>query len=244
MPKLTVAHETWPLAGSFAISRGAKTTAEVLTVTLEDANGAVGRGECVPYARYGETVPAVMEALEGARSAIEAGIAREDVPGLITPYAGRNALDCALWDLEAKASGTPVWQLAGLAAPGPLETAYTLGIDTPEVMAEAALKHASRPLLKLKMGAADGRDAERLRAIRAAVPDMRLIIDANEAGRPKYCRGFWTCAPRSTWPWLSNPCRQTMTGCWRRSNVRSRCAPMNPLTTRPGWTKSLASTMW
>ena len=80
MPKLTVAHETWPLAGSFAISRGAKTTAEVLTVTLEDANGAVGRGECVPYARYGETVPAVMEALEGARSAIEAGIAREDVP--------------------------------------------------------------------------------------------------------------------------------------------------------------------
>ncbi len=190
MPKLTIAHETWPLAGSFAISRGAKSTAEVLNVTLEDANGAVGRGECVPYARYGETVPGVMQALEGARSSIEAGVAREDVPGLIEPYAGRNALDCALWDLEAKASGTAVWQLAGLTAPGLLETAYTLGIDTPEVMAEAASNNAARPLLKLKMGASDGRDADRLRAIRAAVPDMRLIIDANEGWSPDALPGL------------------------------------------------------
>ena len=190
MPKLTIAHETWPLAGSFAISRGAKTTAEVLTVTLEDENGAIGRGECVPYARYGETVPAVMAALEAARPAIEAGMVREDVPSLIEPFAGRNALDCALWDLEAKATGAPVWQMAGLSKPGPLETAYTLGIDTPEVMAEAAAKNASRPLLKLKMGASDGRDAKRLRAIRAAVPHMRLIIDANEGWSPEVLPGL------------------------------------------------------
>lgn len=190
MPKLTVAHETWPLAGSFAISRGAKTTAEVLTVTLEDANGAVGRGECVPYARYGETVPQVQEALEAARPAIEAGIGREDVPALIAPMAGRNALDCALWDLEAKASGTPVWQLAGLEAPGLLETAYTLGIDTPEAMAEAAAQNAARPLLKLKMGASDGLDADRLRAIRAAVPSVRLMVDANEGWSPDALPGL------------------------------------------------------
>ncbi len=190
MVKLTIAHETWPLAGSFAISRGAKTTAEVLTVTLEDEGGAVGRGECVPYARYGESVPAVMQALEAARSTIEAGLTRDQVPDVIGPYAGRNALDCALWDLEAKRTGTPAWQLAGLAQPGPLETAYTLGIDTPEVMAEAAAKNAERPLLKLKMGASDGRDAERLRAIRASVPDMRLIIDANEGWSPQALPGL------------------------------------------------------
>lgn len=184
MVKLTLQHETWPLAGSFAISRGAKTTAEVLTVTLEDEGGAVGRGECVPYARYGESVPAVMGALEAARGTIEGGMTRDQVPDVVGLYAGRNALDCALWDLEAKRSGTPVWQLAGLDTPSTLETAYTLGIDTPEVMAEAAAKHAARPLLKLKMGASDGRDAERLRAIRAAVPDMRLIIDANEGWSP------------------------------------------------------------
>lgn len=190
MPKLTVAHETWPLAGSFAISRGAKTTAEVLTVTLEDADGAVGRGECVPYARYGETVSQVQEALEAARSAIEGGISRGDVPELVGPMAGRNALDCALWDLEAKSSGTPVWQLAGLQAPGTLETAYTLGIDTPDAMAEAARQNAARPLLKLKMGASDGLDAERLRAIRAAVPQVRLIIDANEGWSPEALPGL------------------------------------------------------
>ena len=190
MVKLTIAHETWPMAGSFAISRGARTAADVVTVTLEDAHGAVGRGECVPYARYDESVQATMEALEAARSTIETGITRDQVPEVLGSYAGRNALDCALWDLEAKQSGTPVWQLAGLADPGTLETAYTLGIDAPEVMAEAAAQNAARPLLKLKMGAGDGRDAERLRAIREAVPDMRLIIDANEGWSPDTLPGL------------------------------------------------------
>ena len=184
MLNLTVAHESWPIAGGFAISRGRKTTAEVVTVTLENENGAVGRGECVPYARYGENIQGVVDALEMARPMIEAGIERSDVPSVLELRAGRNALDCALWDLEAKSSGIRAWQLAGLNEPAILETAYTLSLETPETMAEAALANRARPLLKLKLGADDGLDAERLRAIRAAVPDTRLIIDANEGWAP------------------------------------------------------------
>jgi L-alanine-DL-glutamate epimerase-like enolase superfamily enzyme len=180
--KLTVAHESWPIAGSFTISRGSKTSAEVVHVTLE-SDGAVGHGECVPYARYEETIDGAMADLVAARTAIEAGCSRADVPGLLKLHAARNALDCALWDLEAKRSGTPVWQLAGLAKePEPIVTAYTLSLDTPEKMAEAAAKSAARPLLKIKLGG-DG-DDERLRAIRSAAPDARLIIDANEGWKP------------------------------------------------------------
>ena len=183
MPRqLTIAHESWPIAGNFTISRGTKTSAEVVTVTLH-RDGATGRGECVPYPRYGETVEAVMAALEHARPAIEAGIDRSEVAAAIEPRAARNALDCALWDLEAKQSGKPVWQLAGLTAPQPTVTAYTLSLDTPDAMARAALEACDRPLLKLKLGK-DG-DADRLRAIRAAVPDARLIIDANEGWQPQ-----------------------------------------------------------
>jgi L-alanine-DL-glutamate epimerase-like enolase superfamily enzyme len=177
MLTLTVASESWPIAGSFTISRGSKTAAEVVVVTLEQ-DGATGRGECVPYPRYRETVPGVIAALEAARPAIEAGCGRADVPRLVAPHAARNALDCALWDLEAKLAGRPVWQLAGLAEPRPLITAFTLSLDTPEAMARAAAAAAHRPLLKLKLGR-DG-DAERLAAIRAAAPRSRLIVDANE----------------------------------------------------------------
>lgn len=184
MLKLTVAHESWPIAGGFTISRGTKTAAEVVTVTLEDENGAVGRGECVPYARYRETVDGVVAALEAARGKIEAGLERGDVPGVLEPRAGRNALDCALWDLEAKSTGRRAWEIADLDAPGVLETAYTLSLEAPEAMAKAAVENGSRPLLKLKLGSDDGRDAERLRAIRAAVPETRLIIDANEGWAP------------------------------------------------------------
>jgi L-Ala-D/L-Glu epimerase len=177
MRRLTVVHESWPIAGKFTISRGSKTAADVVVVTLEE-DGAVGRGECVPYPRYEETVPGVVAALEGARAAIEAGCSRSDVAELLGPHAARNALDCALWDLEAKRAGTPVWQLAGLSEPQPLVTAYTLSLDTPQAMAEAAAKSAHRPLLKLKLGR-DG-DADRLRLIREAAPQCRLIVDANE----------------------------------------------------------------
>ena len=179
--KLTIAHESWPIAGNFTISRGTKTSAEVVTVSLVQ-DGATGRGECVPYPRYNETVEDVIAALENARASIEAGMQRPEVPSAIAPRAARNALDCALWDLEAKLTGKPVWKLAGLCEPVPTVTAYTLSLDTPEAMAKAARDASDRPLLKLKLGQPG--DVERLRAIRSAAPDARLIIDANEGWLP------------------------------------------------------------
>jgi L-alanine-DL-glutamate epimerase-like enolase superfamily enzyme len=177
MPRLSIAEERWPIAGSFTISRGAKTEAHVVTVTLAEGSHQ-GRGECVPYPRYEETVPQVMAALDAARGRIEAGIAHEDIPALLAPHAARNALDCALWDLRAKQAGKPVWQLAGLPEPRPVVTAYTLSLDTAEAMGEAAARASARPLLKLKLGR-EG-DAERLRHIRRNAPRSRLIVDANE----------------------------------------------------------------
>jgi L-alanine-DL-glutamate epimerase-like enolase superfamily enzyme len=175
--RLTIAEERWPIAGSFTISRGSKTEAHVVTVTLEDG-GHTGRGECVPYPRYEETVPQVIAALQAARSRIEAGITRDAIASILTPHAARNALDCALWDLAAKKAGVPAWQLAGLAEPKPAVTAYTLSLDTPEAMGEAAAKASGRPLLKLKLGR-EG-DVERLKLIRRNAPHSRLIVDANE----------------------------------------------------------------
>jgi L-alanine-DL-glutamate epimerase-like enolase superfamily enzyme len=175
--RLTIAEERWPIAGSFTISRGSKTEAHVVTVTLEDG-GHTGRGECVPYPRYEETVPQVTAALQAARSGIEAGITPDAIASILTPHAARNALDCALWDLAAKKAGMPVWQLAGLAEPKPAVTAYTLSLDTPEAMGEAAAKASGRPLLKLKLGR-EG-DTERLKHIRRNAPRSRLIVDANE----------------------------------------------------------------
>jgi len=174
---LEIAHESWPIAGSFTISRGSKTAADVVVVTLTDG-GVTGRGECVPYPRYEETVPQVIAALEAARGAIENGLERADIARHVAPKAARNALDCALWDLEAKRAGKPVWQLAGIAEPTPVVTAYTLSLDTPEAMAKAAANAADRPLLKLKLGR-EG-DEERIDAIRQAAPKARLIVDANE----------------------------------------------------------------
>jgi L-alanine-DL-glutamate epimerase-like enolase superfamily enzyme len=178
MPKLRIADERWPIAGAFTISRGSKREAHVVTVTIEE-NGHVGRGECVPYARYGETVEGVVAALEAARGVIEAGIARADIAMHIAPMAARNALDCALWDLAAKTLGLPAWHLAGLTEPRATLTAFTISLDSPEAMAEAAARAVDRPLLKLKLGR-EG-DEERLRRIRRAVPEARLIVDANEA---------------------------------------------------------------
>jgi L-alanine-DL-glutamate epimerase-like enolase superfamily enzyme len=174
--RLAIAHESWPIAGSFTISRGSKTQADVVVVTLTE-DGATGRGECVPYPRYDETVPQAIAALEAARGAIEAGLPRDEIARHVAPKAAQNALDCALWDLEAKRKGLPVWQLAGLAEPKPVITAYTLSLDTPEAMAKAAAA-ADRPLLKLKLGR-EG-DEERIAAIREAAPRARLIVDANE----------------------------------------------------------------
>ena len=164
--KLTVSTQSFPVSGTFTISRGSKTTADVILVELQDGT-AKGHGEAVPYARYGETVPQCLAALEAYAG---------DISRL--PKAAQNALDCARWDLAAKTSGTPAFITAGLAKLKPLVTAYTLSLDTPAAMAQAASHAAHFPLLKLKLGR-DG-DEERLAKIREAVPHARLIADANE----------------------------------------------------------------
>ena len=182
MPELSVRQESWPLAGSFTISRGTRTTAETvvveLSVTGDDGRVVLGRGECVPYARYGETVAGVIAAIEGLRARIEAGLDRIGLQDLLPPGAARNALDCAYWDLEAKRAGQPVWQLCGLPPLEAVTTAYTLSLDAPEAMGRAAAENAARPLLKLKLAGPD--DLARVEAVRANAPETRLIVDANE----------------------------------------------------------------
>ena len=169
-PILTISVERWPIAGSFTISRGAKTEAVVVVVELSD--GTVrGRGECVPYARYGENPESIAAALEAMRPSITAGLTRDALQAAMPPGAARNALDCALWDLEAKKAKQPAWQLAGLPAPVPLTTAYTISLGTPESMAEAAEKAAHRPLLKVKLGG-DG-DSAQHDLVRAHSPLIR-----------------------------------------------------------------------
>ncbi|MBG1233025.1 N-acetyl-D-Glu racemase DgcA [Aestuariivirga litoralis] len=177
MLRLSFGAESFPIAGTFTISRGSKTAADVVAVQLE-RNGFKGQGEGVPYPRYNETVPQCLAALEAASAKIETGITRESLPALNLPKAVLNALDCALWDLEAKTQQVPAWKLAGLSGLKPQVTAFTISLDTPEAMAAAALKAAHYPLLKLKLGR--NGDSERLAAIRAAVPSARLIVDANE----------------------------------------------------------------
>jgi L-alanine-DL-glutamate epimerase-like enolase superfamily enzyme len=175
---LVVRHESWPIKGSFRIARGAKTAADV--VVVEISNGTVtGRGECVPYPRYGETVASVVAEIETLRSAIAAGLAREDLQRRLESGSARNALDCALIDLEAKATGRSAADLLGLPAPVPVRTAFTLSLDTPEAMANAAAVAArSFGLIKLKVGGTG--DLDRVKAVRSAARRTRLTIDANE----------------------------------------------------------------
>ena len=178
MRTLKVRREAWPLARPFTISRGTKTTAEVVFAEIED-DGVHGRGECVPYPRYGETADAVADAVAALADDIAAGMERAALQQRLPAGAARNVLDCALWDLEAKKSGQRVWQLASLPAPRPAPTAETIALDTPEAMAAAAFCLRGRPLLKLKL---DGTDVmDRIGAVRAALPRARLIVDANES---------------------------------------------------------------
>ena len=142
MRRLTVAAERWPLKGSFAISRGAVSAVEVVVVTIEEG-AARGRGECRPYPRYGESPESVTAQIEGLRGRLENGLDREELQDLLPAGAARNAVDCALWDLEAKQRGKPVWQLAGLPPPKPATNTYTLAVDSPEKMGEAAAAHAT-----------------------------------------------------------------------------------------------------
>ena len=170
--------ERWPIAGSFTISRGAKT--EAVTVVAEVSRGGlVGRGECVPYPRYGETPEATLAALEAMREPLSRGLDRRALQAAMPPCAARNALDCALLDLEAKTRGQRVWSLLGRPTPQACITAYTISLGSPEAMAAATAKAAHRPLLKIKLGG-EG-DGRRIAAVRNAAPASELIVDANEA---------------------------------------------------------------
>ena len=182
---LALAAESRPIAGSFTISRGAKTEAVVVVAELGDGK-ARGRGECVPYARYGESVESVMTQIKAIEPWLAAGLDRRALQAAMPPGAARNALDCAFWDLEAKRSGRPVHELAGLPAPHALTTAFTISLGAPAAMAAAAAKAvakpASRALLKVKLGGNSdhGGDGARIAAVRAAAPKATLIVDANE----------------------------------------------------------------
>ncbi len=175
--RLDITRDVFALAEVFTISRGSRTEARVLTVTLT-RDGVTGRGECVPYARYGETMESVEAQIRAVEPALARGCDRLGLLAELPPGAARNALDCALWDWHAKADGKPAWALAGLPAPGPVVTAYTLSLAEPEAMRAKAAQNAHRPLLKVKLGG-EG-DMARIEAVRAGAPRAKIIVDANE----------------------------------------------------------------
>ncbi|MEM8788341.1 MAG: N-acetyl-D-Glu racemase DgcA [Pseudomonadota bacterium] len=170
----TVSTDRLALKRPFTIARGTRTHAHVLRVAVT-RDGVTGQGECLPYARYGETLESVTQAI----AALPHGIDREALQTALPAGAARNAIDCALWDLQAKAAGRSVWDLAGLVAPAPLLTAFTLSLDTPAAMRAQAAEEAARPLLKIKLGGGP-EDLDRLRAVRAGAPEARIVVDANE----------------------------------------------------------------
>src|SRR6202167_1203101 len=175
--ELSVRSERWLITGAFAISRGSKTEAVVVVAELSDGTHR-GRGESVPYARYGETPDGIVAAIEAVRPAIRRGLDRAALQGVMAAGAARNALDCAYWDVNAKQTGRRAYELAGIRAPAPLTTAYTISLASAAEMAAAAERAAWRPLLKVKLGG--GGDRERIAAVRRAAPRAELIVDANE----------------------------------------------------------------
>jgi L-alanine-DL-glutamate epimerase-like enolase superfamily enzyme len=185
--------ESWPIRGVFRISRGSRRVVDALVVEIRE-RGARGRGECIAYPRYGETMEGVMATIEGIVPDLESGLDRNELAARLPPGAARNAIDCALWDLTAKRLGRPAWELAGLTKPHPLITAFTLSIDMPDNMAAAARRNAMRPLLKLKL--AGGKDdLARVSAVRSQAPKARLIVDTNEAWSQ---RDYETLVPQLT----------------------------------------------
>jgi len=179
MPRaLSVSRDAWPLASVFRISRGARTVSEVIVAEITDG-ALIGRGECFPYARYGESLDSVEAQIRSAADAIAGGAGREELLSVLPAGAARNAVDCALWDLEAKQAGARAWTLAGLPEIESVTTVFTLGVDTPDIMAEKAAENRDRPRLKLKM-TGDGSDLERVRRIHEAAPNTSLVVDANE----------------------------------------------------------------
>ncbi len=180
-PDLVARIEKWPIAGSFSISRGSKTEAVVVVAEISQG-GHTGRGECVPYARYGETAEATLQAVLAMRDGLRSGIDRRTLQAAMGAGAARNAVDCALLDLEAKRAGRRVWEWLGRPAPRPCTTAFTISLGSAAAMAAATAKAAHRPLLKIKLGG-DG-DDERIAAVRRAAMESELIVDANEAWTP------------------------------------------------------------
>lgn len=178
MPVLSARIESFPLRQHFTISRGTKTETIVVTATVSDGDFS-GQGECGPNIRYDETPDSVLAQIEALAPAVESGLDRAALQNALPPGAARNALDCALWDYEAKRTGTPVWRRAGLEAPRSLTTAFTLSADTPDAMARDAATNADRPILKLKLTGDE--DLARVRAVHEAAPQAQLIVDANEA---------------------------------------------------------------
>ncbi len=177
MTVLKVSSESWPIRGTFTISRGSKTTAEVVVVELSQG-GQGGRGEAVPYARYGETMESVMAQIESLHGPLAEGLDRQGLQALLPAGAARNAVDLAFWDLECKRAGKRHWELAGLPAPGPVTTAYTLSLDSAENMGRKAAENAGCALLKLKLAGPE--DLDRVAAVRRNAPESRIIVDANE----------------------------------------------------------------
>ncbi len=178
MPRhLEATIEAFPIAGTFTISRGSKTEADVIVCNISE-NGFSGRGECVPYRRYGETMDGVMAEIMAVSKAIEGGLTRQGLQSAMRPGAARNAVDCALWDLEAKRSQRPVAAVIGGTSGKPIVTAFTLSLADAKTMGADALRNSQRPLLKIKLGTED--DESRMRAVRDSAPDARIIVDANE----------------------------------------------------------------
>jgi len=174
---ITIYQKTWPIRGTFTISRGSKTAVETIIVEII-SDGVTGRGECVPYGRYGETLESVREQIEWVLPEIKCGIDREQLQQLLPSGAARNAVDCAMWDLELKLDRCSVWDRVQV-QPKPLKTAYTLSLDKPHRMELSAIENAHRPLLKLKLGGPE--DLERVQAVRRGAPNSVIILDANEA---------------------------------------------------------------
>lgn len=188
MPKLSVRSEKWPLKEPFVIARAVQEEGEVVVVEIEQ-DGITGRGECEEGDVFFEGRDQVRRDIEGLRPRIEAGISRDDLQSLLPDGAARNVIDCALWDLEAKSTGTPIWQLAGLDGPlKPVTTVFTISLDTPEKMGADARANRHRPVLKLKLGR-DG-DPERVAAVREAAPDARISVDANTGWSEAQLRDF------------------------------------------------------
>lgn len=178
MRKLSLRVERFPIAGQFTIARGSKTEAAVIVVEIADGASA-GRGECVPYSRYSESIDTVRDQIEKIKVELEQGANRSRLQMMIPAGAARNAIDCALWDLEAKQASTRAHLLAGIPKMGTVETAFTISLGSVDSMFENAKKAAHRPMLKIKMGAPEG-DIERIFAVRKAAPKSKLIADANE----------------------------------------------------------------